>query len=212
MRFSIQAILISMVLLTISIQPVRSQVPEGCDVSAGVKADIRQMLTAEDNGVFWGIWSDNDIVCACIDIYYNDPEDAFLHDRVVAGAVVLLGQSGDPRAVPVLIDAIETHPAQALYNLGNFSTVEALNALAANVGNDDVEARDNCAEGLRRMLSPDHPSEADGWTEALQAAIDAVDAWIVEEPETDIREYYVDALINLEQLMETATVEVSGTE
>ncbi|MCX6644815.1 MAG: HEAT repeat domain-containing protein [bacterium] len=212
MRFTIDKILLSILTLGILSQPAFAQVPSDCDVSAGVKVDIRQMFTAEDNGVFWDIWSHDDIVCTCIDLFYNDPVDAFLHGRVVAGAVVLLGQSEDPRAVPVLIDAIDTYPSQALYNLGNFSTVEALNALTANVRNEDVEARDNCAEALRVMKSPDGPVFETGWVDALQVAIDEVSAWITEEPELDIRDYYVDAFINLGQLLDTATTGVSGTE
>lgn len=192
--------------------PAFADVPPDCNVPAGVKVDIRQMLTAEDNGIFWEIWSIDDIVCTCIDLYYNDPADAFLHDRVVAGAIVLLGQSGDPRAVPVLIDAIATHPSQALYNLGNFSTVEALDALTANVRKDDVEARDNCAEALRMMQSPEGPIFEDGWVDALERALDEVGDWMLVEPEEDIRLYYIDAYINLVQLMDSATVGVSGAD
>jgi HEAT repeat protein len=212
MRFTIEKLLFSILALGILSLPVFAQVPSDCDVSAGVKADIRQMFTAEDNGMFWEIWSHDDIVCTCIDLFYNDPADAFLHERVVAGAVALLGQSEDPRAVPILIDAIDTYPSQALYNLGNFSTVEALNALTANVRNEDVEARDNCAEGLRMMKSPDGPVFETGWVDALHAAIDEVSAWITEEPELDIRDYYVDAFINLGQLLVTANASVSGAE
>lgn len=208
----IRTILISLAVLGILIQPALADIPEDCDVPAGVKADIRQMLTAEDNAVFWEIWSNDDIVCTCIDLYYNDPVDAFLHDRVVAGAVVVLGLSGDERAIPVLIDAIETHPAQALYNLGNFSTVASLEALTANIRNDNFEARDNCAEGLRRMASPQGPDFEEGWVEALEAAIEEVSAWVDEEPELDIRDYYVDALANLEELLDIATADVMGAE
>lgn len=211
MRFTLKTYL-TILIFTLLIQPGAAQVPGDCETTAGVMVDIRQMLTAEDNGIFFGIWSDDDIVCTSIELYYHDPEDAYRHESVVMGAVVLLGQTGDPRAVPVLIDAIETHPAQALYNLGNFSTVEALNALTANVRNEDFEARDNCAEGLRRMESPMGPVYEDGWVEALEAALEEVSGWITEEPELDIRDYYLDAYINLELLLETASAAPAGTE
>ncbi|MFH1676269.1 MAG: hypothetical protein ABIC40_04510, partial [bacterium] len=128
-----------------------AQVPNDCKVDPGTVADIRRMLTAEDNGLFFEMWTNEEIVCSCIDLYYNDPPDAFIHDRVITGAVVLLGMTGDKRAVPVLIDAIDRYPAQVLYNLGNFPTIDSLNALVENIDSENLEARDNAAEGLRRM-------------------------------------------------------------
>jgi len=189
-----------------------AQVPDDCRISAETLAGIRLMLTAEDSGIFFEIWTHEEIACACIDLYYNDPSDAGFHDRVITGAVVLLGMTEDPRAVPVLIDAIDTHPPQALYALGNFPTVEALNALVAHVCDENPEARENAAEGLRRM--PPSPSDAipDGWQEALAAAIDEVDAWLPHENEADFILYFYDARSNLSELLEAATAGSAGTE
>lgn len=177
---------------------------EDCEVSADVVEGVRLLLTAEDATGYFDIWAPDEIACACIEIYYNDPEDANYHDRVVTGAVVLLGQTADPRAVPVLIDAIDTHPPQALYNLGNFPTVDALNALTAHIRDENFEARENAAEGLRNMPAPSEDENEEGWIDALDSAIDEVSDWIPEEPEDDIREYFVDALTNLENLRQAA--------
>jgi hypothetical protein len=184
---------------------------EDCEVSPDIVAGVRLLLTGEDATGYFDIWSPDEIACACIEIYYNDPEDGNYHDRVVTGAVVLLGQTGDPRAVPVLIDAIDTHPAQALYNLGNFPTVDAVNALAAHVGDENFEARENAAEGLRNMLPPGDEDMEDGWVDALDNAISVVSEWIPDEPEEDIREYFVDALTNLQNLKQSA-ISTGGVE
>jgi hypothetical protein len=189
--------LLSMLLIL----PTYAQVPPDCEISDDVLQGIRQMLTAEDNGLFFEIWSNEDIACACIELYYNDPPDAFLHDRVITGAVVLLGMTGDPRAVPVLIDAIDTHPPQALYNLGNFPTVNALNALTAHVRDENPEARENAAEGLRMMGAPPEGEMEDGWLDALISARDEVGDWMLIEPEADFRDYFIDAYTNLEHLI-----------
>ncbi len=196
--------LISVGLLLLFITPAGATVPPDCNLAPEVVAEIRLYLTAEDNVPFMDMWTPGELVCASIDIYYNDPVDAHLHDRVLTGAVVLMGMSGDSRAVPVLIDAINTHPSQALYNLGNFSTVEALNALVANVRNEDDEARENAAEGLRRMQAPLSGDIEDGWNDALDAALTEVGEWMIQEPVEDFRNYFLDAYANLENLREAA--------
>ncbi len=188
--------------ILIPVLPVSANVPDNCDLPDSTLADIRQMLTAEDNAIFFEIWTYDEIFCACVDIYYNDPEDADFHDRVMNGAIVLLGRTEDPHAVPVLIDAIETHGPQALYALGNFRTVESINALVEHISDEDGSNRENAAEGLRNMLPP--ADKPDGWTEALTNAIDAVSAWIDQEPDWDIAIYFEDALVNLEFLLENA--------
>lgn len=196
---------VSVLILLASVSTARAQVPADCRIGADTVAGIRQMLTAEDNGLFFEIWTSEELACACIEIYYNDPPDAFMHDRVVTGAVVLLGQTGDPRAVPVLIDAIDTHPAQALYNLSNFPTVDALNALVAHIRDENDEARENAAEGLRNMRVPSSDEIEEGWGDALEAALDEVGDWMIEEPVPDIRDYFLDDHANLESLLEAAT-------
>jgi len=175
-----------------------------CQVSDETVAAIRQMLTAPDNGIFFDIWTREEIACACIELYYDDPQDAPFHDRVIAGAIVLLGKTEDPRAVAVLIDAIDSHGPQALYALGNFPTVEALNALVANVRNDDPESRENAAEGLRHMPAPPDNAIPDGWVDALKAAIDEVGDWMMIEPEPTFKDYFLDAHYNLTQLLAQA--------
>ena len=195
-------IVIPAALLIFGVSGASGQVPSDCQLPADTVAGIRQMMTAIDNAMFFELWTSEEIACACIDIYYNDPPDADFHDRVVLGAVALLGKTGDPRAVPVLIDAIDTHGPQALYALGNFPTVDALNALTANVRNDDFGLRENAAEGLRHMPAPsDIP---DGWQEALEAAIQEVSDWLPNETDPDFRGYFNDALDNLTQLLDQA--------
>jgi hypothetical protein len=188
---------------------VLAQVPSDCAVSDDVYYGIRRMLTAYDNGTFFEIWTPEEIACACIEIYYNDPVDADFHDAVITGAVALLGKTNDRRAVPVLIDAINTHPAQALFNLGNFPTVDAINALTAHVRDENPEARENAAEGLRHMRAPSVSEMEDGWATALESAIDEVGDWMLVEDEPTFREYFLDAYSNLQNLIESskATVE-----
>lgn len=198
-------------LLILLTAPAAAQAPEDCEISPDTLAGIRQMLTAEDNGVFFELWTPEEIACACIEIYYNDPQDAGFHDRVVAGAVVLLGMTEDARAVPVLIDAINTHPAQALYALGAFPRVESLSALVGHIRDDDPSARENAAEGLRRMQPPPSDDIQEGWKHALESALDDVADWMVKEPEPDIAEYFLDAHHNLSQLLAKASVSQSGT-
>ncbi len=183
--------------------PYPASADTDCDLGDDVLQDIRRMLTAEDNGIFFEIWTPEEIYCACYEIYYNDPVDAFFHDRVVTGSVVLIALTGDERAVPVLIEAIDTHPSQALYNLQHFATVESVEALTANVRNEDFQARENAAEGLRHMIAPG--TNEDGWIEVLELARDEVAEWILIEPETDIRDYFLDAHANLEILIDSAT-------
>jgi len=204
MRITLFLILTLLGQLLTAVSPACADVPPDCNLSPDTVAEIRLYLTAEDNVPFLDMWTAGELVCATIDIYYNDPEDAYLHDRVLTGAVVLMGMTGDSRAVPVLIDAIDTHPSQALYNLGNFPTVDALNALVANVRNEDDEARENAAEGLRRMQAPATGEVEDGWAEALDAALVEVGEWMIQEPVEDFRNYFLDAYANLENLQETA--------
>jgi hypothetical protein len=187
-----------------------AQVPTDCQVDSATVAGVRQMLTAPDNGIFFENWTSEEIACSCIQLYYNDPATAEFHDRVIVGAVVLLGKTEDKRAVPVLIDAIGSYGPQALYALGNFPTVEALNALAANVKNDDDESRENAAEGLRHMPPPNPDAIPDGWSDALKAAIKAVEDWLPNEKEPTFKEYFQDAEQNLNNLLTTAT-SASGT-
>lgn len=207
------SILASIIVLLLSVPTLSAaQVPGNCEISKETLAGIRQMLTAEDNGLFFEIWTPEEIACACIEIYYNEPEETWLHERVVAGAIVLLGMTEDVRAVPVLIDAIETHPAQALYALGAFSTVESLNALVGRMREDDPSARENAAEGLRRMQPPPSDDVPEGWKQALESALGEVAEWMVKEPEPDIAEYFLDAHYNLSQLLAKAVQSSSATE
>ncbi len=212
MRYAIHILTITATVFLLLSGPAVASVPDDCELPDDTMADIRLLLTAEDNGPFFELWTHEELACAAIDIYYNDPEDAGYHDRVVAGAVVLLGMTEDPRAVPVLIDAIDTHAPQALYALGNFPTVESLHALVSHIQDADVSARENAAEGLRRMWSPQPDAMPDGWSEALEEAIEEVETWIEEEPEWDVVEYFEDALENLEELLESAEVVPSGEE
>ena len=204
MHRSFQILATALGLLLITISTSTAQVPSDCTVSSDTVARIRQMLTAPDNATFFDLWSTQDIACACIDIYYNDPPSAMFHNQVVRGAIVLLGQTADPRAVPVLIDAIDTHGPQALYALGNFPTVEALKALTANVRNEDDESRENSAEGLRRMSPPKAGEIPDGWSAALKAAIKEVEAWLPKEKEPTFLDYLKDARENLKKLLTQA--------
>ena len=181
-----------------------AQVPDNCQLSPNTIADIRQMLTAPDNGLF-DKWTTEEQACACIWLYYNDPPDADFHRRVILGAIVLLGKTGDSRAVPVLIDAIPNYGPQALYALANFPTVDALNALTANVTNPDDESRENAAEGLRNMVPPNPSYIPDGWSDALQAAIKAVDDWLPNEKEPTFRDYFTDAENHLTDLLSQVT-------
>jgi len=209
-----RALLISTVIalfLAGAVSPVFADIPDDCDLDTNTLLGIRQMLTAEDNGDF-SYWTPEELACACITLYYADPVDDDFNERVAAGAVVLLGMTEDPRAVPVLIDAIDTHPAQALYNLGNFPTVESLTALTENIRNEDDEARENAAEGLRRMPVPNPDDVSEEWVEALETAIGEVSDWIPEEPEPWFREYFEEAYDNLTALHESATQAVSGVE
>jgi len=200
--FIILGILIGV--LGLSFTSSMAQVPSDCQVSSDVVAEIRQMLTAIDNQIY-ELWTPDEIACACIEIYYNDPPTADFHEQVVRSAIILLGKTGDKRAVPVLIDAIETHAPQALYALGNFPTVEALEALTANIRNEDPEARENAAEGLRRMPSPGKEIP-EGWTQALKKAINEINEWLKIEDEPTFIEYFRDARANLTELLEKATV------
>jgi HEAT repeat protein len=200
---------LSALTIILTAAPAMADIPVDCRISPDTLADIRQMLTAEDNALF-DLWTAEELFCACATIYYTDPEDADFHDRVMNGAVVLLGQCGDPRAVGVLIDAIETHPAQALYALGNYSTPESVNALVAHIRDDDGSARENAAEGLRNMQAPSEIPE--GWEAALSDAIAAVDDWIDEEPFYDVKEYFMDAKANLEELLTKAQSASSSTQ
>jgi hypothetical protein len=206
---AITAIALSLVAILVS--TAVAQVPSDCTVSADTVARIRQMLTAPDNAVFFDLWSTQDIACACIEIYYNDPVDDRFHSQVVRGALVNLGKSADPRAVPVLIDAIDTNGPQALYWLGNFPTVEALDALAANITNEDDESRENAAEGLRHMVSPPAGEIPDGWTASIKAAIKGIDAWLPKEKEPTFRDYFNDARKHLKELLSKATASGAGT-
>jgi len=209
MRNPLFKILSSTALLLLLIVPSFAQDTGDCEISDAVVANVRLYLTAEDNVPFFDIFTVDEITCACIDLYRNDPVDAPFHDRVIAGAVVLLGQTGDPRAVPTMIDAIETHPSQALYNLGNFSTVDSLNTLVANIRNLDDESRESAAEGLRQLKVP--VEIEDGWVTALENAIAEVGDWMTQEPVPDFQLYFIDAYANLQFLLENAT-STSGVE
>lgn len=165
--------------------------------------DIRLMLTAPDNGMF-EFWSTDEIVNAVIEIYYNDPVDADFHEQVVYGAVVLAGKTGDDRVLDMLIDAIDTHPTAALYALGNFPNVKALNALVGSIRLEDPSARENAAEGLRMMGAPSEIEDVDAWVAALDHGIAELTSWIAVEPEWDVKEYFQDARGNLQLMRQKA--------
>ena len=202
MRNSLLMIVTTLTLLIINLAPVMAQ-DNPCEISQQVVLEIRQLLTAPDNVPFTDIFSGEVLACAAIEIINDDPVDDEFHERVITGAVVLLGQSGDPRAIPALIDAIDLRPAQALYNLGNFSTVDSLNALVANIRNEDDEARESAAEGLRQLKVPDDPE--DGWVDALNNALTEVGDWMTQEPVPDFQLYFIDAYANLQHLHDAAT-------
>jgi len=203
-------ITITFMFLVALTSPLLAQDNAGCNIGDDVLQDIRRMFTAEDNGKFFELWSDHELYCACYEILYNEPEDAWLHDRVAVGAVVIISQTSDPRAVDVLIDQIDKYPAQALYNLSRCPTVASLSALTANVRNEDVEARENAAEGMRNMRVPLDSEIEDGWVDALKAAMDEVSVWMLIEPEPDVAEYFLDAHTNLANLLERAAEGNSG--
>ncbi|HDS29851.1 MAG TPA: HEAT repeat domain-containing protein [Firmicutes bacterium] len=189
------------IFLAAIITPANANIPDDCNIPQSLIADIRLMLTAEDNQLF-DLWTNEEVFCACAIIYYTDPPDADFHDRVMNSAVIRIGKTGDPRAVAVLIDAIETHPHQALYALGDYRTPEALRALTTRVSDPDGSIRENAAEGLRNMLAP--AIIPDGWIDAISDAIAAVDEWLDKEPDWDVKEYFVDAKVNLEDLLKKA--------
>jgi len=210
MRRTLYTILTITVTLMIALaSPVFAQETFDCDEYLGVFPEIRQMFTAEDNGLYFEIWTEEEIFCACVEILYNEPEDAWLHERAALGAMVIISRTSDERVVDILIDQIDKYPAQALFNLYQWPTVDSVNALAANVGNENFEARENAAEGLRNMVVPFGDVE-DGWADALQNAIDEVSEMITLEQDQDILGYFLDAHANLENLLEKAEA-ASGT-
>jgi len=211
-RMLLTIITITFIFLVALTSPLIAQDNAGCNIGDDVFNDIRRMFTAEDNGKFFELWSDHELYCACYEILYNEPEDAWLHDRVAVGAVVIISQTSDPRAVDVLIDQIDKYPAQALYNLSRWPTVASVNALSDNIRNENVEARENAAEGMRNMRVPLDSEIEDGWVDALKAAMDEVSVWMLVEPEPDVADYFLDAHTNLANLLNRATSALSNVE
>jgi len=207
MRRTLLTILTILTLTLIAlVSPAFATVDIDCELDDGTFQDIRQMFTAEDNGMFFEFWSEEELFCACVEILYHEPTDEWLHERVALGAIVLISQINDPRTIDVLIDKIDAYPAQALYNLHRWPTVDSLNALSENIRNENVEARENAAEGLRLMTAPYGDIE-NGWVETLEAALEEISAWILLEPEPDVLDYFLDAHANMEILLEGASME-----
>lgn len=129
-------------LLAIGLLPVAANATEQADYDA-----VRRMLTAPDNQVF-DMWDQDSLVEVLIEIIENDPVDAPYHDRVINSALVVLGSTNVPEAVPVLIDNVDEYTNPCLYWLGTYAEPEAVDTIVGFLGDEDASVRCEAATAL----------------------------------------------------------------
>jgi HEAT repeat protein len=136
-------------------------------------SEVRQMLTAFDNQDF-SIFEEDGLIDSLIEIIETDPVDAPYHDRVIRGALSVLGELQVPEAVDILIGHLDAYPTTCLYWLGTYATPESIEAIGSYLDNEDASVRYEAANALGTIPLDDIGVEVENPDEELITSIDNV--------------------------------------
>lgn len=171
MRRTCLLIILTFIILTVPIAEV-SAVPT--DVNS-----VRLMLTAFDNQDFT-IFDEEQLVESLIEIIENDPADAPYHERVVGGALVVLGELRAEGAVDLLIEHLDSYTTTCLYWLGTYAYPESIDAIVEYLGSDDPSVRYEAAAALGTIpldgLTPGTVGVEDDLLDALNEAVGTINS------------------------------------
>ncbi|MCX6647319.1 MAG: HEAT repeat domain-containing protein [bacterium] len=153
---------------------------------------VRQMLTAFDNQDF-SIFDEESLITSLVEIIVNDPVDAEYHDRVVRGALAVLGELHAPEAIGLLIDNLDTHTTTCLYWLGTYATTDSIEAIAEYLGNEDPSVRYEAASALGTIPLDEFSTGVSGEvnvpveiTDAVKAVMELINSRLDVEDDTDV--------------------------
>ena len=176
-------IILTIIILTVPIAQV-SAVPT--DVNS-----VRQMLTAFDNQDFT-IFDEELLVESLIEIIENDPADAPYHDRVVGGALAVLGELRAEGAEDLLIEHLDSYTTTCLYWLGTYATPESIDAIVEYLGSDNPSVRYEAAAALGTIplegLTPGAVDVEEDLLDAVNEAVGAINSRLEIEDDEDIIE------------------------
>jgi len=161
--------------------------------------DVRLMLTAPDNQDF-SIFESESLANALVEIIEDDPVDADYHDRVVAGALVVLGEMHPPDTVDVFIGKLDEYTTTCLYWLGTFASPDAVEAIAGYLDNDKPSIRYEAASALGTvpLADIDEENENEELTEALNSATEILQARLEVEEDESVLEALREAIAHIE--------------
>jgi len=162
---------------------------------------VRLMLTAPDNQRF-DHWDQESLIKVLVDIVTNDPEDAMYHDRVVSGALKVLGSMNVPEAIPLLINNLDTYTTTCLFWLGTYADPDAVSAIVGYLGDDDPSVRYEAAAALGTIpiveTAPGVEVDVDEeLISEIELAVDALNARLEVETDTAVVEALTGALEHL---------------
>jgi HEAT repeat protein len=154
---------------------------------------VRLMLTAPDNQDF-SIFETESLVDALVEIIENDPPDADYHERVVASALIVLGDMHLPETVDVFIGNLDEYTTTCLYWLGTFASAEAVEAITGYLDDDDPSVRYEAASALATVPMPETDSEDENLAGALTGASEVIRTRLEVEEDGSVREALTEAL------------------
>jgi len=165
---------------------------------ATIEADIqsvRQMLTAPDNQDF-SIFETESLIDALIEVIENDPPDADYHERVVASALIVLGDMHLPETVDVFIGKLDEYTTTCLYWLGTFASADAVDAITGYLDDDDPSVRYEAASALvtTPVIETDSENDNEELREALTTASEVIRTRLEIEDDDSVREALLEAL------------------
>jgi HEAT repeat protein len=152
---------------------------------------VRQMLTAFDNQDFT-IFDQDQLVESLIEIIENDPADAPYHDRVVGGALAVLGELRAEGAVDLLIEHLDSYTTTCLYWLGTYATSESILAIVEYLGSDDPSVRYEAAAALSTIpldgLTPGTVEIEEDLLDAVNEAVEMINSRLEVEEDPSVVE------------------------
>ena len=175
-------------------------------VALAIPADVtgvRQMLTAVDNQDF-SIFDEEYLIDSLVEIIETDPADAPFHERVIRGALAVLGELHAPEAVDLLIENLDDHTTTCLYWLGTYAATESIEAISEYLDDEDESVRYEAASAMG-TIPLDDPAigvsvNEEEFASVVQDAIALIDAQLVVEDDVDVIVALTEAREHLSQL------------
>lgn len=152
-------------------------------------ADVRFMLTAFDNQDF-SIFEEGSLIESLVEIIETDPIDAPHHDRVIRGALAVLGELHAPEAVDLLIENLDIHTTTCLYWLGTYAEMASIEAIVEYLDDEDASVRYEAAAALGTVPFSDIDisviDTGDGILKTVDEALDKIESQLAVEDDGDV--------------------------